>query len=1013
MRQFALQAILFITITLISPVAWSGSAEGKEAGSLYVNLQDFPLYLKRGFDPKDIVQPNVQDVSWLEKSPFSNVIIAKLNVPGLPQRTFLSPFGQAEEEFTFVIPFPLSGLNELAESVMPGLFLAGIGDNWEVYLNGVLVRSEMHLDGDILRIQEHHSERDVFFPLPRQHLREGQNLLAFRIVGDPTDQTVGFQYSAPFYIADYQSIEHDNNETVAMILIGGYLLIALYHLSLFAIRRKDTHNLYCGIFSALMGFYFLFRTHGIYTYIPDTALVVKLEFFCIFLVIPALGAFVQTLCQGRISTATKIYGALFVFLALSQLALPRPYGSDVLIVWQILAIATLLYILVNNIILVFIQEVRTERKQSALRGAKAPSLAYFLTETYSGNLLIAVGIVVISAIVDILDSLFFHYLLNLTRYFFYFFVMTLTLMLARIYGKLNNALQAKSIFLANMSHEIRTPLNAIMGMAELIVRDNPPQKIKDKTEQIKQAGNILISIINDILDFSRLEAGKMEIVNREYHFRSLIDEVTAIIAMKLADKDVAFSIDIDSAIPETLIGDALRIRQILFNLLWNAAKFTSRGKIVFRIEREDQGEQLTLVFTVSDTGIGIKRENLSNIFTEFYRLDSRGRLNTEGTGLGLTICKNICYLMGGEIGVQSEYGTGSTFTLTLPQHRGTGKIALEEAKEPTLIERGIALPGVRVLIVDDLPSNRQVITGLLEPYEMEVHAAVNGREALARAASQSYDIVFMDHVMDDEMDGVETTQALRKLKVHAETPVVALTANAMTGMREFFLEHGFQDYISKPIDPAALDAVLAKWLPKEKRAQKTATKSVLEVLPAPEAEMAAPAQLELAGQRLDLLNHYRWHFASGLAADAAYCQKFGALVAVLDVPESLREDAVILAQAGQTGDATEIQRRLPGLYAALSALQHEAAEDAGRSRMRQGDQEMDALRSALLRLRKALDSGDSANAAAILKTFPWPVSLGKETRELYFFLYDALMMGEMEKAAGALELWYKIFGRQA
>lgn len=1021
-HQFLSRTILVFTILFMPSSASSGSGHAQETASLHVNLQEFPLYLKRGFDPHDTVQPDVHDGSWLKKFPFSNVIVSKLGLPGLPERVFLSPFAKPEEEFTFAIPFTCKGARELASERMPGLFLAGIGDNWQIYLNGTLVRSEMHLKADTLGIRHHRSQRSLFFPLPPQFFQDGDNLLVFRIVGDPTDKTVGFQYSAPFYIGVYKDMVRENDETLAMILIGGYLLVAVYHFLLFFIRRKDTHNFFCGLFSALMGLYYLSRTHSIYHYIPDTSLVVKIEFFCIFLVIAALGAFVETLCVGKISLVTKLYSALFVFLAVSQTLLPRPYGSDALIVWQIAGIAALLHILLNNIIRVFLREVRETRKEHALRHTKAPGLGYFLVETYAGNLLIGMSIVVVSAIVDIFDSLLFHYTLNLTSYSLYFFVMTVTLMLARIYGKLNNALQAKRVFLANMSHEVRTPMNAIMGMVEQIIRADPPEAIRGKAEQIKQAGNILISIINDILDFSRLEAGKIEIINREYRFRPLIDEVEGIIAMQLAGKDVTFTTRIDPAIPETLVGDALRIRQVLLNLLWNAVKFTGRGSIEFSAALQDAAGPPTLVFTVSDTGRGIPRKNLESIFTEFYQMDSRLRQNTEGAGLGLSICKSLCLLMGGAIRVRSEYGLGSVFTVILPQQPGNGNLAVEEARQSALLERGLGFQDARALIVDDLESNRQVILGLLAPYGLELHTAANGRKALELAASRAYDIIFMDHVMEEGLDGVAAAKALRQLPGHGATPVVALTANAMRGMREFFLEHGFQDYISKPIDPLLLDAVLAAWLPQEKRAPRSA----LSFSRADKEIYGGAVRAELMLQRLELLNHYRWHFVNTLPTDAAYCQKFSAVLEDMaqnsHISAPLREAMAKLAKAGRQADVQVIRQSLPDVYAALAKFVRDTQDEfdvpdglGNTAEQGRGQGLAETVNSLLPRLEEVLEKGDAAGADSLmaqLRDIP-SETLPGSVRELYFLLYDALMLEQTEKALGALALWRKAFGHKA
>jgi hypothetical protein len=269
----------------------------------------------------------------------------------MPNRVFLSPLGKPAREWTLAIPFTVGALPSF-----PGLFLAAIGDNWEIYLNGTPVRRQMHLaaaDGG-LKITEHHSQRDVFFPLDRALFREGENLLVFRVVGDPTDQTIGFQYSAPYYLADYEYITQKNSEIVEALLVGVFILVGLYHFIIFAIRRESRYNGFCGIFSLFMGLYFLCRTHGIYRLIPDTWIVVKLEFFFIFMAVPVLGAYTELLCRGRVGRVTKIYSGLLGFLALSQLFLPHAYGSDALIVWQLLGIAALFWILVHNILLPFV-----------------------------------------------------------------------------------------------------------------------------------------------------------------------------------------------------------------------------------------------------------------------------------------------------------------------------------------------------------------------------------------------------------------------------------------------------------------------------------------------------------------------------------------------------------------------------------------------------------------------------------------------------------------------------------
>ncbi|GHV69168.1 hypothetical protein AGMMS49928_10610 [Spirochaetia bacterium] len=408
--------------------------------SFYVNLQDYPLYLKAGFDGT-AWPPAGPDGSWREFTGWSNVIISKLKLPDQadqPKRAFLSPFGRHEQEWTIAIPFTM----EASPSLFPGLYLAAIGDNWEIYLNGTPVRSEMHLDSkgepSVRRIRQHHSERDVFFPIDRALFRTGENLLIFRIVGDPTDQTIGFQYSAPYYLADYEYINRKNSEKLEMFLIGVFILTGIYHFLIFSINRKARYNGFCGAFSLFMGLYFLFRTHGIYHLIPDTWIVVKLEFFFIFLVIPVLGAYSELLCLGRIQLVTKLYSGLFAFMAVSQLFFVHSYGSDVLIVWQLLGIAALLWIFVHNLLLPFVQKIKTSAKFSDA-----------LWNSYPGNLMIGVSFFIFSAIADIVTSMFLHFPKQFTHFALCVFVLATAVMLTRLYGRLSRELAEKRALLEN------------------------------------------------------------------------------------------------------------------------------------------------------------------------------------------------------------------------------------------------------------------------------------------------------------------------------------------------------------------------------------------------------------------------------------------------------------------------------------------------------------------------------------------------------------------------------------
>jgi len=519
------------------------------------------------------------------------------------------------------------------------------------------------------------------------------------------------------------------------------------------------------------------------------------------------------------------------------------------------------------------------------------------------------------------------------------------------------ASQAKSNFLAKMSHEIRTPMNAITGMAELLLREDLSNEAHDYAQDIKQAGNNLVSIINDILDFSKIEAGKLEIIPVNYMLSSLINDTVNIIRTRLMEKPLRFFTNIDGTIPNNLIGDEVRLRQILLNLLSNAVKYSDKGYIGLTITTDKRDDkQIWLKITVSDTGKGISQEDQAKLFDDFVKVDLKKNQSIEGTGLGLAITKNLCIAMGGGIKLESEYDKGSVFTAVIPQgiETETPFAAVENAeKKKVLIYEGRAvylkaicwsldnmkvpytsvsnlndfaaalykedwfyvfsgyglyekikpfmesgsfpnnkkpplalmvewgaeayIPGIRflsipvqsisianvlngvtdskgyvkssgiirftypraaILVVDDIATNLKVVEGLLAPYHTAVDTCLSGLQAIELVKRNDYDIVFMDHMMP-EMDGIETTSRIRSLdgERFRDLPIIALTANAVVGMREMFIKNGFNDFISKPIDVSKLDEMLDRWIPKEKRAsnneQLTTSKKTTEKTNAP------------------------------------------------------------------------------------------------------------------------------------------------------------------------------------
>ncbi|MDR2136909.1 MAG: response regulator, partial [Synergistaceae bacterium] len=387
--------------------------------------------------------------------------------------------------------------------------------------------------------------------------------------------------------------------------------------------------------------------------------------------------------------------------------------------------------------------------------------------------------------------------------------------------------QAKSAFLSNMSHEIRTPLSAIMGLSEIELRNDLPDETHDNLEKIHRSGSILLNIINDILDLSKIESGKFEIIPDRYDFPNLISDAIHLNIVRIASKPIAFEPRIDENIPSVLYGDETRIKQILNNLLSNAFKYTKEGKVTLRVTGERQGDEFWLTCVVSDTGIGIKKEDLGKLFSEYMQFDTWNNRKIEGTGLGLSICKSLVDMMGGTIEAESEYGKGSTFTVKFRQGILDPKpIGLEVAgnlktfrltesrRDEDLVRT--PMPYGKVLVVDDVVTNLDVAKGLMTPYGLTVHCATRGVQAVRLVQEEKilYDVIFMDHVMPD-MDGIEAVRVIRN-EIGSEyarnVPIIALTANAIFGIEELFLQSGFQGFLSKPIDVVKLDALLNEWV---------------------------------------------------------------------------------------------------------------------------------------------------------------------------------------------------------
>jgi signal transduction histidine kinase/CheY-like chemotaxis protein len=714
--------------------------------------------------------------------------------------------------------------------------------------------------------------------------------------------------------------------------------------------------------------------------------------------------------------------------------------------------------------------------------------------------------------------------------------------------------KSKSSFLARMSHNIRTPMNAIIGMSELALREDLGEQGREYVAGIRQAGDNLLSIINDILDFSKIESGKPEIVNADYLFSSLLNDVISIIRVRLNEKPVLFVTRIEGSLPSVMRGDEFRIRQILLNILDNAVKYTREGSITLSVKNSGAVPEDTVIlsFEVADTGIGIKPEDRERLFEEFSRVDTKTNEDTGGTGLGLTIARSLCVLMGGNITVDSLYGRGSVFRVTLPQkvvdatpfarveNPETKSVLIYgeegvqgEAIAYTLEKLGVACalvsqradfleqlenrswsfvftplalfdqvreilgegapetspvllaehresvpagirvlafpveplslanilngkrdnrgyhksekperftaPEARVLIVDDIATNLSVAKGLLSPYKMRIDCCQSGLETLELVKKNRYDLVFLDHMMPG-MDGIETAAAIRALNTPyaGELPLVALTANAISGMKELFLEKGFNDYLAKPIELAKLDNILEKWIPESKQRKSAGgeakagpsfsingldTARGIAMTGGTEAGYRGvlAAYYRDARERLPLLENPPEEALSLFVIQVHALKSASASIGAAE----LSREAAELEGAGKSGDLPAIREKLPAFREGLARLVGELEKsgileepETGEEDSAPGPQGTDgsqgtdgpegtakpegSLLPLLVSLKEAFEKSDLREIDYLMERLEKAAPAGKEKR-LLSDISDKLLMAEYGEARETLE----------
>ena len=411
----------------------------------------------------------------------------------------------------------------------------------------------------------------------------------------------------------------------------------------------------------------------------------------------------------------------------------------------------------------------------------------------------------------------------LEMYFLYFYIENPDLYviseLSDVKDKIEKANKAKSDFLSNMSHEIRTPMNAIVGFSDSILNDTnfEVERAREDLEHILAAGNNLLEIINNILDISKIESGSDTLDEREYSIASIVMELTSILEARIGSRPIKMIVDIDKNTPSKLYGDQTKMFQILLNILTNAVKYTEVGKVKLSLDSVINQDIVTLKFKIADTGYGIKQEDFDKLFEKFSRLDEATSNEIEGTGLGLVITKRYVDLMGGKIRFESDYGVGTTFYVEINQ-KIINSTAIGDIREPISTVRKINYidcSNFNIMIVDDNKLNLKVAERILKAYKFNIDAVSNGKDCIYKIKEgKRYDMIFLDHMMP-EMDGIEVLHVIKKLDDYHIPPIVALTANAITGMREMYLREGFDEYLSKPINMSELNKLILRYFNKE------------------------------------------------------------------------------------------------------------------------------------------------------------------------------------------------------
>jgi signal transduction histidine kinase/CheY-like chemotaxis protein len=810
------------------------------------------VYLREGIERNTNRSPETDAENWV------NITDTTWSIGRLPfaepyKQPMFTPTDLPVQFYTYQMDFNVTSDNMSyirRQALVPGLYIEAIADNWEIFVNGNLIKRELYLDenGNIIN---HRNVSAYSVPFDKNYLKEGENILTFHIAVHPNTLDAGIYYNSEVYIDDTDAIKKSHADFFMVFFTGITAFMGFYTLLVFMSNTKDKSYLYFAMVQFLLAVYIFTNTSWISILIINSHISKSLEYASMSLLPIFAALFTKGVAKERLGIFIYIVTAIQVAIAVLLPFGGVQFSVDLLLLSEVCVMISLLYGIITAAKWLF-KAARAANPDGKITPGGFGSV---LLRTVMGNTLIGLIFVIISAVFAMIRSTFMDADQNSIIIGLFAFVLSVSFSLQNevtetkhqvvhqneeLEGMVQsrtrdleeqtelaiNASKTKSRFLATMSHEIRTPMNAIIGISEILLQRNDlHSEIRDGIDKMHHSGKSLLGIINDILDLSKAETGKLEIVPTEFSLPPLINDTVQLNIVRIGSKPIEFTMSLSDNLPEKLIGDELRIKQILNNILSNAFKYTEKGSVKFDISGERTKTGFAMRFTVTDTGQGMREEELKTLFDEYSRFNKIANRKTEGTGLGMNITGQLIQLMGGKIDVESVFGEGSTFTVSLPlEISGESAVISEEIRLKlcnftfgTAENAGERRKEIRdympygcALVVDDVATNLYVAVGLLKPYGIKITTASSGFAAIDIIKSgETFDIIFMDHMMPD-MDGIETVKKIREMGY--TLPIAALTANAIVGNEAIFRESGFDDFLSKPIDIRDLNRILIKFV---------------------------------------------------------------------------------------------------------------------------------------------------------------------------------------------------------